>query len=171
MQNLRDQLLKAGMATKQQKQQVEQEKRRKRKRNKKGQVEAEELAQQQQAYETRLEAQRETDRARAAAQRAELDAKEAQLRLQNIISHWQLPDEPNGNQRWYFKTRHNTVKYLYVSGSTADRLDSGDLAIVEDLSSEEENYVLVEIEAAEHIAPIDQQVIRFSNRLLTETTG
>lgn len=169
MQNLRDQLLKAGVATKQQKQQVEQEKRRKRKKQQRGQAEAEEQAQQRQAHEARLAAQRAADRERAVVQRAELDAKETLLRLQNIIHYWQLPDEPDGQRRWYFITRRNTINYLYVSNPTADRLSRGDVAIVEEPGAEEEHYVLVEREAAEHIAPIDRRVIRFSNSLSTDT--
>ncbi|MDH3598782.1 MAG: DUF2058 domain-containing protein [Candidatus Tectomicrobia bacterium] len=169
MQNLRDQLLKAGVATKQHKQQVEQEKRRKRKKQQKGRTEAEEQAQQRQAHEARLAAQQAANRERAAAQRAALDAKEAQLRLQNIINYWQLPEEPDGRQRWYFTTRRNTINYLCVSNATADRLSAGDLAIVEQPGAEEEHYVLVEREAAEHIAPIDRGMIRFSNNLSTHT--
>jgi uncharacterized protein YaiL (DUF2058 family) len=169
MQNLRDQLLKAGVATKQQKQQVEQEKRRKRKKQQKGQAEAEDQAQQRRAHEDRLAAQRVADRERAAAQRAVLDAKETQLRLQNIIDYWQLPEEPDGRRRWYFTTRRHTINYLYVSNPTADRLSAGDVAIVEQPGAEEEHYVMVEREAAEHIAPIDRRLIRFSNSVSTDT--
>jgi uncharacterized protein YaiL (DUF2058 family) len=169
MQNLRDQLLQAGVATKQQKQQIEQEKRRKRKQQQKGQAEAEEQAQQRRAHKARLAAQQAVDRDRAAAQRAALDAKEAQLRLQNIINYWQLPAEPDGRRRWYFTTRRHTINYLYVSNPTADRLSAGDVAIVEEPGAEEEHYVLVEREAAEHIAPIDRRMIRFANSLSTDT--
>ncbi len=171
MQNLRDQLLKSGLANKQQKQQVEQEKRRQRKRHKKGQVEDAALEQQRQAYEARLDAQRAADRQRAAVQRAELEAKEKWLRLQHLIDYWQLPDEPGGNRRWYFTTQHQTISYLYVTEPTANRLTAGDVAIVERPDTEERRYVLVEREAAEYMAPIDPVYIRFSNRELLATTG
>jgi uncharacterized protein YaiL (DUF2058 family) len=116
-----------------------------------------------------LAAQQAVDRDRAAAQRAALDAKEAQLRLQKIINYWQLPAEPDGRRRWYFTTRRHTINYLYVSNPTADRLSAGDVAIVEEPGAEEEHYVLVEREAAEHIAPIDRRMIRFANSLSTDT--
>ena len=169
MQNLRDQLLKAGIASKKQKQQVEQDKRRERKRHKKGQVETAAMEQQRQAHEARLEAQRRADRERAAAQRAELEAKEQRLRLQHIIDYWQLPDDVGNTRRWYFTTRRHTITYVYVSEPTAERLRLGAVAIVECLDADEERYVLVEHEGAEHIAPIDRHRIRFSNhRHLTD---
>jgi hypothetical protein len=58
MQNLRDQLLQKGLISKGQKQQIEQDKRRERKQLKKGQADELAQAQQRQAYEARLEAQR-----------------------------------------------------------------------------------------------------------------
>jgi uncharacterized protein YaiL (DUF2058 family) len=163
MQNLRDQLLKAGMASKKQKQQVEQDKRRERKRQQKGQAEAAALEQQRLAYEARLAAQRDADRARSAAQRTELEAKEQRLRLQHIIDYWQLPEEAGAMRRWYFTTRHRTIKYVYVSEPTAERLRMGDVAIVEGSDTDEERYVLLEHEGADHIASIDRHRIRFSN--------
>ena len=165
MQNLRDQLLKAGLANKQQKQQIETEKRRSRKRQKKGK--AEETAQEQQrlAHEARLEAQRAADRERAAAQRAAVDAREKVLRLQNIIDYWQLGEDDRADRPWYFTTRHNTIDHLYVSRSTANRLTAGDVAIVEHPQRQDMRYVLVEHDAAEHIEPLDPDLVRFSNRL------
>ncbi len=165
MQNLRDQLLKAGLANKQQKQQIETEKRRSRKRQKKGK--ADEVAQEQQrlAHETRMEAQRAADRERAAAQRAEVDAREKLLRLHNIIDYWQLDEDDRADRPWYFTTRHNTINHVYVSRPTANRLSAGDVAIVEHPQREDMRYVLVEHDAAAHIDPIDPDLVRFSNRL------
>jgi uncharacterized protein YaiL (DUF2058 family) len=165
MQNLRDQLLKAGLANKQQKQQIETEKRRSRKRQQRGK--AEEVAQEQQrlAHEARLEAQRAADRERAAAQRADLDAREKLLRLQNIIDYWQLDEDDKADRPWHFTTRHNTINHVYVSRPTANRLTSGDVAIVEHPYREDMRYVLVEHDAAVHIEPIDPDLVRFSNRL------
>jgi uncharacterized protein YaiL (DUF2058 family) len=163
MQNLRDQLLKTGLINKGQKQQVEQEKRRERKQLKKGQ--ADELAreQQRQAYEARLEAQRAADRERAAAQRAQLEAKEKFLRIRHITDYWRL-EEPSGTRRWYFVTRNNVVKYLYVSEPLGLQLSTGTLAIVERPEEfEEPRYVLIEGEAAELVACVDPTYVRFHN--------
>lgn len=165
MQNLRDQLLKAGLANKQQKQQIETEKRRSRKRQKRGK--AEEIAQEEQrlAHEARMDSQREADRERAAAQRAEVDAREKLLRLQNIINYWQLDEDDRADRPWYFTTRHNTINHVYVSRPIANRLSAGDVAIVEHPEREDMPYVLVEHDAAAHIEPIDPDLVRFSNRL------
>jgi uncharacterized protein YaiL (DUF2058 family) len=165
MQSLRDQLLKAGLTTKEQKHQAEHEKRRERKKHQKGYAEDTTLIQQRQAHEARLAAQRAADRQRAAEHRAELEAQEKRLRLHHIIDYWQFPGEVMGHQRWYFTTRHRTITYLYVSESVAARLSAGDLAIVERPDVEESRYALVDREAAEHIYPIDRDYVRFANSL------
>ena len=87
MPNLRDQLLKTGLISKGQKHQVEHEKRRERKQLKKGQADDLAQEQQRQAYEARLEAQRVADRERAAAQRAQFEAKEKLLRIRQITDY------------------------------------------------------------------------------------
>jgi len=165
MQNLRDQLLKAGLANKQQKQQIETEKRRSRKRQKRGQAEEATQEQQRLAHEARLEVQRVANRERAAVQRADIDAREKLLRLQNIIDYWQLDEDDRADHPWYFTTRHNTINHVYVSRPTANRLMAGDVAIVEHPQREDMRYVLVEHDAAAHIEPIDPDLVRFSNRL------
>jgi len=164
MQNLRDQLLKTGLITKGQKQQVEQDKRRERKQLKKGQVDEIAQAQQRQAYEARMEAQRVADRQRAAAQRALLEAKEKLLRIQHIADYWKLSEEPSGTRRWHFVTRNNVVKYLYVSEPIALQLSTGTLAIVEYPDEREEpRYLLIEGDAADLVARIDATYVRFHN--------
>ena len=169
MQNLRDQLLKTGLITKGQKQQVEQDKRRERKQLKKGQADAIARAQQQQAYEAKLEAQRAADRQRAAEQRAALEAKEKLLRIRHIIDYWKLSEEPSGTRRWYFMTRDNIVKYLSISEPIGLQLSTGALAIVERPEEfEEPRYLLIEREAAELVARIDPTYVRFHN---TELDG
>lgn len=163
MPNLRDQLLQAGMITKEQKRQVEQQKRQERKQHKPGHLDEVLQTQQRQAYEAKLEAQRAADRERAAVQRALLEAREKRLQLYHIIDYWKVPTDPAGNRRWYFTTRYNTIKYLYVSETVAAQLSSGKLAIVE--SPEETNtpYVLIDHEAAELIAHVDATYVRFYN--------
>jgi uncharacterized protein YaiL (DUF2058 family) len=163
MQNLRDQLLKTGLISKGQKQQVEQEKRRERKQLKKGEADALAQEQQRRAYEARLEAQRVADRERAAAQRAQFEAKEKFLRIRQITDYWRL-EEPTGTLRWYFMTRNNVVKYLSVSEPLGLQLSTGALAIVECPDElEEPRYVLIEREAAELVARVDPTYVRFHN--------
>src|SRR5215510_1605801 len=163
MQNLRDQLLKKGLISKGQKQQVEQEKRRERKQLKKGQADDLAQEQQRQAYEARLEAQRVADRERAAAQRAQFEAKEKFLRIRQITDYWRL-EEPTGTLRWYFMTRNNVVKYLYISEPLSLQLSTGALAIVERPDElEEPRYVLIEREAAELVARIDPTYVCYHN--------
>jgi uncharacterized protein YaiL (DUF2058 family) len=163
MQNLRDQLLKTGVVTKDQKRQVEQQKRRERKQHKPGQLEETTQAEQRQTYEARLEAQRAVDRERAAAQRTLLEAREKRLQIRHIIDYWKVAAEPAGNRRWYFPTRHNVIKYLYVAEPVAARLSSGDLAIVEYPEEVDMPFTLIDHEAAELITRVDPMYVRFFN--------
>ncbi|MGE3538542.1 MAG: DUF2058 family protein [Candidatus Tectimicrobiota bacterium] len=164
MPDLRDQLLKAGLINKGQQKQVELEKRRERKQLKKGQAEELALAQQRQAYEAKLEAQRQEDRQRAAQQREAHEAREKLLRLRHIIDYWKLSEEPSGTRRWYFVTRHNVVKYLYVSSQQALRLSTGMLAVAERPDEREETrYVLLERDAVDLLQRVDPTYLRFHN--------
>jgi uncharacterized protein YaiL (DUF2058 family) len=163
MPSLRDQLLRAGVITKEQKRQVDQEERRERKKLQKGQAEEVAQARQRQAYEARLEAQRAADQQRAAAQRTQLEVWEQRLQIRHIIDYWQTPPEPAGTRRWYFVTRSNTIKYLDVSEPTASQLSRGALAIVEHPEEPDTPYVLIDREAATLIARIDPQYVRFYN--------
>jgi len=164
MQNLRDQLLQKGLISKGQKQQIEQDKRRERKQLKKGQADEIAQAQQRQAYEAKLEAQRAADRQRAAEQRALLEAKEKLFRIRHIADYWNLSEEPSGTRRWYFMTRNNSLKYLSISEPIGLQLSTGTLAIVERPEEfEEPRYLLIEREAAELVARIDPTYVRFHN--------
>jgi len=164
MQSLRDQLLQKGLISKGQKQQIEQDKRRERKQLKKGQADEIAQAQQRQAYEAKLEAQRAADRQRAAEQRALLEAKEKLFRIRHIADYWNLSEEPSGTRRWYFMTRNNSLKYLSISEPIGLQLSTGTLAIVERPEEfEEPRYLLIEREAAELVARIDPTYVRFHN--------
>jgi uncharacterized protein YaiL (DUF2058 family) len=164
MPSLRDQLLKAGVITAEQKRQVDQQKRRAQKQHKPGHVDEVAQAQQRQAYEAKLAAQRAADQQRAAAQRARLEAREKFLQIRHIIDYWKVPADLTGNRRWYFTTRDQTIKYLYVSEPIAAQLGSGQLAIVEYPEAMDTPYVLIDHEAAELIAHVDPGYVRFHNR-------
>ena len=163
MQNLCDQLLRTGMISKDQKRQAEQQKRQERKQQKLGQHEETVQAQQRQAYEAKLEAQRVADRERAAAQRALQEMREKHLQIRHIIDYWQMSAAAPGDHRWYFTTRQNTITCLYVSTPIASKLGKGDLAIVEYPEATDPPYVLIEHEAAELIARVDPMYVRFFN--------
>lgn len=164
MQNLRDQLLKSGVINKKQKRQAEQSKRRERKQYQKGQFDDIAKAQQQQAYAAKLAAERAANQERAAAQHAQQEARERRLQIRHIVDYWQMPEDPGGEQRWYFMTRSNTIPHLYVTESLAAQLTAGDLAIVERPDDVNRPYALVDREAAALIARIDPQCVRFHNQ-------
>jgi uncharacterized protein YaiL (DUF2058 family) len=163
MQNLRDQLLRAGMISKDQKRQTEQQKRQERKQQKPGHHDEMLQTQQRQAYEAKLEAQRAADRERAAAQRALQETREKHLQIRHIIDYWQVPMPSPGDCRWYFTTRQNTITYLDVPAPIATQLGKGDVAIVEYPEETDLPYVLIDHEAAELIARVDPMYVRFYN--------
>ena len=163
MQSLRDQLSKAGVITKEQKRQIEQQKRRERKQDKPGRMEEKLQEQQRQAHEARLQTQRLADQQRATEQRTQRAVREKRLQIRHIIEYWTVPTELSGTQRWYFTTRQNTVKYLYVSESIAAQLSRGLLAIAEHPDALDAPHVLVDREAAELIRHVDPIYIRFHN--------
>jgi uncharacterized protein YaiL (DUF2058 family) len=163
MQSLRDQLSKAGVITKEQKRQAEQQKRRERKQDKPGRMEEKLQEQQRQAHEARLQTQRLADQQRATEQRTQRAVREKRLQIRHIIEYWTVPTELSGTQRWYFTTRQNTVKYLYVSESIAAQLSRGLLAIAEHPDALDAPHVLVDREAAELIRHVDPIYIRFHN--------
>jgi uncharacterized protein YaiL (DUF2058 family) len=171
MQNLRDQLLKSGIINKKQKRQAEQSERRERKQYQKGQFDEIAKAQQQQAYAAKLAAERAANQERAAAQHAQQAAKERRLQIRHIIDYWQTPEDPGGDQRWYFVTLRNTITYLYVSEPLATQLTTGDLAIVERPDDADRPYALVDREAAALIARIDPQYVRFHNQGAPDTAS
>lgn len=164
MQNLRDQLLKTGIINKKQKRQAEQSKRRERKQHQKGQFDEIAKAQQQQAYATKLAAERAANQERAAAQHAEQEAQEHRLQIRHLIDYWQTPEDSTGERRWYFITPHNTITYLCVSDPLAAQLTAGDLAIVARPDTPGRPYALVDREAAALIARIDPQYVCFHNQ-------
>src|SRR5262249_17493021 len=126
MPSLRDQLIKTGLISKGQKHQVEHEKRRERKQLKKGQADDLAQEQQRQAYEARLEAQRVADRERAAAQHAQLEAKEKLLRIRHIADYWRFSGKPAGGSMGGFLLRNNIILYLSFSSALVVQLCAED---------------------------------------------
>ena len=165
MQSLREQLLKAGLVS-------EGHKRHLRTTKPRGQAEEAMPVQQRQACKAELASRRAAEAQRAAAEQARREVQEKRLQIQHIVDYWSLPEEQTGARRWYFVTRNKTIRHLYVSDRTATQLSAGEVAIVERPDESEPRYVLVEREAAEYIARIDPEYIRFFNgQLGTSTQG
>ncbi|WNC69498.1 DUF2058 domain-containing protein [Thalassotalea nanhaiensis] len=158
MSSLQDQLLKAGLTTKQKTRQANSDKRKKNKQKRSGV-----------AIEATLQEQVKQDLAKAQAEKAakdnELNAqkkqqlaeKELQQRILQILEHHNIKGI-NGEVEYNY-TDNGKVKKLYINDTTQKALVNGRLAICA-LSGV---TYLVTNETAEKIATLDENVILLSN--------
>ena len=158
MSSLQDQLLKAGLTTKQKTRQANSDKRKKNKQKRSGV-----------AIEATLQEQVKQDLAKAQADKAAKDSelndqkkqqvadKELQLRIIQILEHHNIKGI-NGEVEYNY-TDNGKVKKLYINDTTQKALINGRLAICA-LSGV---TYLVTNETAEKIATLDKGVILLSN--------
>ncbi len=158
MASLQDQLLKAGLTTKQKARQANSDKRRKNKQKRSGvKVEA---SLQEQVKEDLAKTQAEKaakDKALNEQKQQELAQKELQLRIKQILTHHSL--KGIDGEIAYNYTAEGKIKKLMVDAVTQKALINGRLAIC----SQNENTYLVTTETAEKIATLDESVIVLNN--------
>ena len=159
MQNLRDKLLKAGLVSEQQAKEAEKGQKRPRGTVKEqARAESAEERQRREAF-----AQREAE---LADERRKEASKKAEARMQSERAHRlrQLVEanrrrEPPGEVHFHFVKRSGKIGRLAVSPETANLLESGAAAVVEDPGQPE--HAVVPSEAAKRIYEVDGQAIRF----------
>ena len=158
MASLQDQLLKAGLTTKQKTRQANSDKRRKNKQKRSG-VDVEATLQEQVKQDlAKTKAEKAAkDKALNEQRKAEVAAKELYQRILQILSHHQIK---NGDgEIAYNYTDNGKVKKLFVDAITQKALINGRLAIC---GLDGVSY-LVTNETAEKIASLDKSVILLSN--------
>jgi uncharacterized protein YaiL (DUF2058 family) len=94
----------------------------------------------------------------ASKQQLRLDRELLELVLAN-----EVPLEP-GDTTFYFATRKGKVRRLEISKAQADRLEAGDLAVVERPEPARLEHSLVPKETAERIHGLFPNAVRFFNR-------
>jgi len=166
MASLQDQLLKAGLTTKQKARQANSDKRKKNKQKRSGA--AVDVSMQEQVKKE-LELAKQEKLARDTAlnneKKAALASKEQQLRIIQILQHHQVTNI-NGDAEYNY-TFNGKIKKLFVDEATHKALVNGRLA----LCGIEEKTYLVTAETAEKVASLDKQVILVQNTKVAEEAG
>ena len=158
MSSLQDQLLKAGLSTKQKARQANSDKRRKNKQKRSGvKVEAslQEVVKQDLAAQQAEKAAK--DKALNEAKKQQLAAKELHNRIVQILTHHHIKNTDGDIEYKY--TDNGTVKKLFVDAKTQRALINGVLAIC---AIDGTSY-LVTNETAEKIETLDASAVLLSN--------
>lgn len=158
MASLQDQLLQAGLTTKQKTRQANSDKRKKNKQKRSGVkhgAELQEIVQQDLAKSKAEKLAKDT--ALNEAKKSELANKERQLRIKQILEHHQLTGV-NGEHEYNF-TFNKVIKKLALDENTHKALVNGRLA----LCGLNEVTYLVTSETAEKIATLDSDVVLVQN--------
>lgn len=158
MASLQDQLLKAGLTTKQKARQANSDKRKKNKQKRSG-VELEQSLQEKVKQDlTKVNAEKAAkDKALNEDKKRQQDAKELQLRILQILEHHNIKGVDG--EIAYNYTDGSKVKKLMVDAVTHKALINGRLAIC---GLNEKNY-LVTSETSDKIASLDDSIILVSN--------
>lgn len=141
MQSLRDQLLKAGVVTKEQVTQVEAQKRPRRKKPK----------------------SRDNGRSKAGqAPNRMVDLSDPiLLQIAQAIETNKVLEPTRGEHAFSFALRDGRIRKTFVTTATSKRLESGDLAIVENGAPDQ--HIIVKASAVAAITTADPEAVRFHN--------
>jgi uncharacterized protein YaiL (DUF2058 family) len=158
MASLQDQLLKAGLTTKQKTRQANSDKRKKNKQKRSG-VAVDASLQEQVKKELELAKQEKfaRDSALNDEKKAALAAKEQQLRISQILQHHQITNVKGEAE--YNYTFNSKIKKLFIDNITHKALVNGQLALC---GVDEQSYI-VTAETAEKVANLDESVILVQN--------
>lgn len=193
--NLRDKLLQAGLVTEDQAKKAEADLKRKEERGaapgkpgggrrderrgpgperpevksrpKREPTEAERIAAEEAAarreHEQFLAREREENRKRAVLDR------QRQEKLRALATAHEIAER--GDEAFHFVTRKNRVLRMYLTPMQVQRLEEGQLAVIEKPLPAELSYALVTRAAAEEAVSVDVRAVRFYNRGNGETFG
>ncbi|GHF83673.1 DUF2058 domain-containing protein [Thalassotalea marina] len=158
MSSLQDQLLKAGLTTKQKARQANTEKRKKQKQKQSGQQVEATLQEKIQQDLKKSQQEKQAKDAQLNEQRKQaLAEKEAKLRIVQILQHHQLKNV-EGEQSYNY-TFNNKVKKIYLDEMTYNALVNGRLA----LCGIDEQVFVVTAETAEKVASLEPTVLLVQN--------
>ena len=155
MQNLREQLLQAGLVTKDDCHKADQSDAKKNRARK-----AKPRAQPMAPSNARLK--KDQQPRQPAARLVDL-SDEAVLAIARAIETYRLREDTRGDVPFHFTMRDGRVRRLYVSKQVSGGLESGRLAIVENVESH--RHIIVSAEAVGYIKEADASAVRFHNAL------
>ena len=140
MQNLRDQLLKAGIVTKEQVAKAESEKSGKKKKKRRSK----------------------SDQKRPQPLNRMIDLSDPQrLKMAQAIESHKVRGDTTGEIAFNFTLRDGRIRKMFVSKEMQAGLEKGALAIVE--NGEMESHIIVSAEALPTITTVDRNAVRFHN--------
>jgi uncharacterized protein YaiL (DUF2058 family) len=165
--DLRDQLLKAGLVSKQAKHAADTDARKQRKQR----------SREESISEARQKARQfEEQRSRQALENREREARRQTTRLEearrrqvrSLAGSWAIREARPGPRRWCFVTRDGRIRWFDVSAWVGWQLEVGNLAIVERPGDDDEPHAIVPRTVAERIVALDPDFVRFWNRAPTD---
>ena len=158
MASLQDQLLKAGLTTKQKTRQANVDKRKKNKQKRSGVKHESTLQEQVQQNLVKAKTDKKTkDNALNELKQQQLIVKEAQLRIKQILTHHQIKNVSGDND--YNYTFETTIKKLSLDTVTHKALVNGQLALC---GLDDVTYIVTR-ETAEKLSELDKSVVLVQN--------
>jgi len=162
MASLQDQLLKAGLTTKQKSRQANSDTRKKNKQKRSGVVHGASLQEQVQQDLVKNKAEKQAkDNELNEDKKLQQAKKEQVLRIQQILLHHQIKNVAGESE--YNYTFANKIKKLSVNAVTHKALVNGRLALCGLQSSGEDITYIVTSETAEKVATLDNSIILVQN--------
>ncbi len=113
--------------------------------------------------ERMLNRERDENRKRAAEDRKRLEG------LRQAAEKHEV--EERGEEAFHFTTRKKKVQRIYLTAEQLERLEAGDLAIIDKPLPGELSFALVSREGAERALALDSKAVRFYNRGFGQTFG
>lgn len=124
------------------------------------------LEQERQAHAAELKRQQEEERQRqkrqAEEERKAQVEREKRLSIAALIASQALQDGIRGPRSFFFEARSGRVPFLSLDLEVARRLESGNLAIVEDPAQAYESFRIVPREVASRVRDFDPELVRFA---------
>jgi len=157
--SLQDQLLKMGLVDASQVKKAKHEKRVSNQGKGRG-VEAGERRKRDAKANAERQAKRRADRERAKANRTDVEAREVQLQIQQIVASGRVQGRVHGRRRFYFETRDGRVPFLEFSDEIITGLERGRVGLTESPAGD---TVLVEGPSAARIFDLDPDWLRVWN--------
>jgi uncharacterized protein YaiL (DUF2058 family) len=164
MQNLRDQLLKAGLITEEQKTKAEAQLERKGPKRREESKPKAEAAQQPQQKQDQAQQAPKISKKQLMKQPVNrmLDLSDPKtLKIYQAIEAHRSRAETKGDMPFHFTLRDGRVRKMFVNRVTSEALESGKLAIVED--GDPNRHVIVDAQAVPLIREVDTEAVRFAN--------
>jgi len=165
MASLQDQLLKAGLTTKQKTRQANSDKRKKNKQKRSGvQHEASLQEKVQQDLAKNIVDKNAKDNALNEEKKQQLADKELHLRIKQILTHHQLKNIVGDSE--YNYTFNNKIKKLHIDAKTNKALINGQLA----LCGLDETTFVVTSETASKISKLNESIVLLQNEKIASDT-